>query len=241
METPKKSELYGSFVWIFSSIVIFTYISFALLGGKLPGVEQLLDFISGINEEYIYVAAFLSVFIEGLYFIGSVFPGTTLIVLIAILSQTGGVAIFAITILSIFIGWSLASIVNIFFARVYKTKVLAQQQDDDFEVKDRLFVTWLPVFRANYEVAQVSQGGRPLKVFFSSLRVKFFACTAATIGIIILAMIIDVNTLSNEEGFATLAIVALISLTVGVTKARSYYVALKNNEASRVRVESPSD
>ncbi len=217
-----RGELYGGFVWILSSIFLIIYGSLGVLDTPVPGVEELVEFLGTLNGAYISFGAFLAIFFEGLYFFGSFFPGTTLVILLALFSQVGGSATFFITILMIFCGWSLASVVNITLARTYQAKVNHQDINTNLEIKDRLFVTWFPAFRANYEVAQVAEGANPLKVLWSSLRVKFFASLAAGGAAYILPYFIDIKNVSNEEGFLSLSVVALVSLTVGTIKIRHY-------------------
>jgi len=218
-----KAGLYGGSVWILSSIFLIIYGTLGVLDTPVPGVEELVKFLSTVDGTFIYVAAFLSIFFEGLYFFGNFFPGTTLVVLLALFSQVGGTTTFFITVFMIFAGWSLSSVVNIFLARTYQSKVNHQQINADLEIKDRLLITWFPAFRANYEVSQVAEGGNPWKVLFSSIRVKFIASLAAGAGAFMLPYFIDIKNVSNEEGFLSLSIVALVSFTVGTIKIRRYY------------------
>jgi len=102
-------------------------------------------------------------------------------------------------------------------------KIAHLKDEGEYQVKDRFLTTWFPAFRANYEVAQVTEGGRPLKVFISSVRVKFLASLAAAAGLLIIPIFIDIKQVSNEEGFASVAVVAAISFTVGFIKLRKYF------------------
>ena len=190
------------------------------LNAKIPGVEELVKFLSSANENHVYLAGFLSVFIEGLYFVGSFFPGTTLIIVISILSQVTGYAVFAGTMFVIFLGWCLAGLVNIIVAKTYHLKVAKRSEKLDYQVKDQLWTTWFPAFRANYEVAQITDGGNWVKVFFSSVRVKFLVTLAIGFGAMIVPFFIDIHSLNNEEGFASAAVVATISLIVGIYKIK---------------------
>ena len=219
--SEKKSFNYSALVWILSAISLYIYCVMGFLNAKIPGVEELVKFLSAADEKHIYLAGFISVFIEGLYFVGSFFPGTTLIILVSILSQVTGYWVFAGTILTIFIGWCLAGLVNIIVAKTYLSKVAKVENENNYEVKDRLWTTWFPAFRANYEVAQVTDGGSVLKVFISSVRVKFLVTLAIGAGALIVPFILDINNLNNEEGFASVALVATISLIVGIYKIRN--------------------
>jgi hypothetical protein len=219
-DAPKKSFNYTALVWIVSALSLYTYCAMGFLNARIPGVEELVGFLSTADEKHVYLAGFLSVFIEGLYFVGSFFPGTTLIIVISILSQITGYAVFAGTILMIFIGWCLAGLVNIVIAKMYHLKIAKREEDVAFEVKDRLWTTWFPAFRANYEVAQISDGGNPIRVFISSVRVKFLVVLAIAGGALILPLFIDIHSVNNEEGFASVAVVATISLIVGIVKIK---------------------
>jgi hypothetical protein len=139
---------------------------------------------------------------------------------VSVLSQLTGYGVFAFTILTIFIGWCLAGLINIIVAKTYLSKVAKTEDKSDYEIKDRLWTTWFPAFRANYEVAQVTDGGSVLKVFFSSVRVKFLVSLAIGAGALIAPFILDIKNLNNEEGFASVAVVATISLIVGIYKIK---------------------
>lgn len=221
-EKKNKGDLYSGIVWIVSACSLITYGLLGLFSGRIPGVEQVVFFVSNASGTYIYIAAFLSIFIEGLYFLGSFFPGTTLITIIALLSQVHGTMTLITTVSTIFLGWCVAGALNIFFAKTYRTQVLKQVHTDTYHIHDRLWTTWFPAFRANYEVAQVAAGGNPMKVFLSSVRVKFLVSLVMIAGALIAPFIIDIHNVSNKEGFLSLAGVASISFTVGVIKIRSY-------------------
>ncbi|MEL6802819.1 MAG: hypothetical protein AAFO91_03435, partial [Bacteroidota bacterium] len=165
-ETKEKTINHGAWVWIAAAAVIFCYGGIGLFGGAIPGVEQLLAWLSSVSGWQIYLAAFVAIMIEGLYFIGSFFPGTTLIIIITILSQLQGFGAFALTIFAIFLGWCVAGAINITMARLYRSQLREVESEDEFVVADQLLTTWFPAFRATYEVAQVVDGGSPLKVFF---------------------------------------------------------------------------
>lgn len=215
--TSHASERYAALVWVFSACALFTYGIAGFFGFGVPGIEQLVAWLSHTQGVYLYIAAFLAIFIEGLYFVGTFFPGTTLIVILAIFAQVGGMIGFFITVGTVFVGWSLAGAVNIFMATRYRHLVHAES-DATYEVKDRLFTTWFPAFRANYEVAQVTQSGQPWAVLFSSVRVKFICSVGFGVATFLLPYFIDIKTVSNEEGFLTLGVVATTMLAVGSYK-----------------------
>jgi hypothetical protein len=219
----QRKELYLAIIWILAGLSLVAYGIIGFVNASILGVEELVAFLSSVEGKYIYLAAFVTIFIEGLYFIGSFFPGSTLVVILALLSQLAGIAVFIGTILTIFAGWIFAGIINILFAKVYRSKIARLQEDDKYQIKDRLWTTWFPAFRANYEVEQITDGGNSFKVFLSSLRVKFWASITAALCVLITQLFIDINEVSNEEGFVTIAVVALISFTVGAVKLRRYF------------------
>ncbi len=218
-----KRELNSAIVWIVAGAALVAYGIIGLFNVAIPGVEELVVAISSVDGTYILLAAFLAVFIEGLYVIGSFFPGSTLVVLLAILSQLAGPWMFAATIVTIFIGWCLAGAVNILLARSYRSRIALLSGESEYKIQDRFWTTWFPTFRANYEVAQVIDGGDPLKVFYSSVRVKLWASGVMALAALSIPLFIDVNELSNEEGFASLLVVAIISFVVGGMKLRNHF------------------
>lgn len=217
-----KNE-YSGIIWILSAISIVIYATLAVKNKNLPGVEQLVDYMTTVSGVYIFVAAFLAILIEGFYIIGNFFPGSSLVVILAVLSQVGGPVYLLITIFAIFLGWSLSGIVNIFFAKIYHTKILNKVHNPEYKVIDRPWTTWFPTFRANYEVTQIVEGGEIYKVLRSSIKVKFLT-SLVMLGIVsLLPFIIDISELSNEEGFASLFIIATINFIVGIVKLRKSF------------------
>jgi len=217
-----KDQLYAGIIWIISATALAVYGTLLFLNSEIPGMGELVNFLSNIDERYIYLAAFLSIFIEGLYFIGSFFPGASLVMIIAIISGTGGYVVFFTTLLLIFVGWSLSGIVNIYLAKVYRNKIVKLQHSEDYHVSDRVWTTWFPAFRSSYEVAQVIEGGHPMKVFLSSLRVRFWATLFVGVLAFIVPLVFDIDNASDNESFLTIFVVFCISLTVGIRKVRNY-------------------
>ena len=212
-------------VWIVAGMGLFTYATIGFLGQGIPGVENLVTWLNGLSGNWIVLAAFVAILIEGLYFVGSFFPGSTIIILVAVLSQTQSWLVFFSTILAIYLGWVMAGLINVLLAHKLK-KLHTQDTQDEVDIKDRLFTTWYPAFRANQEVAQVVAGAKPGQVFLSSLRVKTIASFFAALGVASLPLFIDITELSNEEGFTTVFIVGAISLIVGLSLT---YKQNKNN------------
>ncbi len=217
-----KNILYAGIVWIVSAIALLIYGTLTILHTNVPGTEDLVKFLTNIEGKYIYLAAFLSVFIEGLYFVGNFFPGASLVLILAVLSGSGGVSVFLTTIFLIFIGWCLAGVVNIYAAKTYRSKIIKLEEKEDYHVKDHVWTTWFPSFRASYEVAQVTEGGNPFKVFLSSLRVRIWASLFVGGIAFIIPIFFDISKTTDREGYISIIIVALISLVVGIIKIRNY-------------------
>ncbi len=218
-----RSQLYAGIIWIVSAIALAIYGVTLLLNSQIPGIAELVNFLSHIDEKYIYVTVFLAIFIEGLYFIGSFFPGASLVLIIAIISRSSGYTVFCITLLLIFVGWSLAGLVNIYLAKIYRNRIVKLSHSEEYHIKDRIFTTWFPAFRSSYEVAQIVEGGHPMKVFISSLKVRFWATLFVGSLALIIPLILDIGNSSDRESFLTIFIVFCISLIVGIRKVKNYY------------------
>jgi hypothetical protein len=210
-----KQHNKAAFVWIFSGIFLLLYGLIGLWIDTTPGVEQLIDLLDKANGWWLYIGAAIAIFIEGLYIIGNLVPGSTLVLLLAVFAGIGGTDMFLGTILAIFIGWVVAGFVNI-----YITAAIIPRTDILIPAKDRLLTTWYPAFRANYEVAQVASGVPPFLVLLSSIRVKAIACVGAGVYALILPYFIDITAATNEEGFWWVIAIALISIAVGVWEIR---------------------
>lgn len=217
-----QSVLYSGIVWLISALALLVYGVFGLLLEILPGVEQLVDTLALIAGKYIYLAAFITILIEGLYIVGNFFPGSSMVLILAVLSQIVGPIEFLLTILTIFVGWCFAGIINIYLTKQYTQRMTGLLEKAEFQINDRPWTTWFPPFRANYEVAQMVEGGSVSEVFFSSVRVKLWACGGMSLLAFILPFFIDIHEVSNEEGFVTLAIIAVIMVVVGGKKVYRY-------------------
>ena len=222
-----KNGLYAGIVWIISALALAVYGIMLLFNSQIPGIKEIVNFLSNIDDAYIYLTAFAIIFIEGLYFIGSFFPGASLVLILAIISGASGYVVFCATLFLIFLGWSIAGAVNIFLAKMYRHKIIKLQHSENFNIKDRVWTTWFPAFRSSYEVAQVIEGGRPLKIFISSLRVRFWATMFVGSLALLVPLVFNVHNLSNRESFVTIFIVFCISLFVGVRKIKNYFRSKK--------------
>lgn len=220
--TKDKNQLYSGIIWIVSAIALAIYATFLSMNVNIPGIKELINILKSIDDKYIYIAAFITMFIEGLYFIGSFFPGSSLVVLIAIISGVAGYSLFLKTLLLIFIGWSFAGLVNIYFAKIYREKIIKLKQTEDYIVRDSMWTTWFPALRSSYEVAQVIEGANILKVFISSLKVRLFATIMAGIISLLIPFVFDINKTSGNENFIVIFIVFSISIFIGIRKIRNY-------------------
>ncbi len=218
--SSEKSRKAAGYVWIVAGLALIVLSLLAAFHWQLPGVDFLLNLMSKATGPYLYLAAFVAIIIEGIYFVGNFFPGSTIVILLAILSQGSGSLSFLAVVLTVFIGWSLAGLINIYLAKHYRNKILTKinEAEEEFEIKDRPWTTWFPAFRANYEVTQIIEGGDPKKVFFSSLRVKAWACGGASLYTLVFPYLVNIDEISNEAGFLSLIPIALIMCVVGFWK-----------------------
>ena len=218
-----KSLFYSGLVWLIAAAALFAYAIAGYMGLQVPGVEQLVFWLDQLQGSWILVAAFIAILIEGLYFFGSFLPGSTLVVVVAVLAQMQSWTMFVLTIVSIFLGWVASGILNILFATQMR-KLAKQPVDENYVVQDKAWETWFPSFRANYEVSQVISGAPGWKVFWSSVRVKLWGSLGATFYVLLLPFFIDIKELDNSEGFIVMLLVALVMLVVGVWQVREYYL-----------------
>ncbi|MAZ56187.1 hypothetical protein CL653_00120 [bacterium] len=223
MNHPENSRTQrtSAYVWLLAGIALGTLSLLAAFHWEVPGVDWLLGVLANATGPYLYLAAFTAILIEGIYLVGNFFPGSTIVVLLAIISQSGGSWSFLGVIVAIFSGWCLSGIINIYVAKYYRSRVIDALEHDNLVISDRPWTTWFPAFRANYEVTQVIEGHSPLKVFFSSVRVKVWACIGAGVYTLIFPHFIDVNEITNQQGFLSLLPLALIMCGVGIWKLRS--------------------
>lgn len=202
-------------VWLLAGVGLTVYATIGILLEDMPGLEQLVSVLENLEGSWVMIAVFTAIVIEGLYFIGSLFPGSSIVVVLAVIATFNNQLYFWFTILFIYAGWVMASVINIYIAHRYQTDL-----DDACAVKDRTLFTWFPAIRANYEVAQVVSGANPWRVFISSVRVKAWASLFMAGVILLLAKTTDVSVMSNDEGFATLYVSAAIMVAVGAWQVR---------------------
>lgn len=222
-----KNDLYAGIVWIISGVVLSVYGVVSAFNTHIPGIENVINFLLDIETHYIYVGAFFAVLIEGLYIVGSFFPGASLIVIFAILAQTSGFFVFVTTITLVFVGWCVAGLLNIYGARIYLLKVLKQKKEATCLVDDRLLLTWFPAFRASHEVAQIIEGAPLSKVLVSSLRVRVFGVLLVVLLSLIVPVFLDLEEISRDESLFVLLIVIVVCFFVGVSKVRGYMLSCR--------------
>ena len=217
-----RAKLYGAFVWILAGAALLMYGILGLTQTNVPGVEQLVALVNNAQGNYIYLAAFVAIFFEGLYFIGSFFPGTSLVLLIAIVGQIGGLEQFMYIIATVFVGWVLAGAVNVLGAK-YLSKTFKPSEQTLEKLEQNAEITWFPAFRANTEVAQVTEGHSMKKVFISSTIIKVYVSVGLAVYATIIPFFIDIQNVENDEGFWGLAVIALINFGIGGSKIYEYY------------------
>lgn len=215
-----RSQRYSGYVWLAAAAGLVVYGAIGLLGKNVPGAEELLAWMQSVDGQLIIVAAGVSILIEGLYFVGSFFPGTTLVILFAAMAQVQNTASFMLTIAAIFLGWIGASVCNIVFARWYALRLGFTRDSIATPESDHFLASWFPAFRSNVEVAQVIAGVRPWHVFYSSVRVKVFGTILLMGAVFIFPLMIDVHEIDNEEGFTTIFVMAAIMAGVGCVQLR---------------------
>lgn len=211
-----RSEIHSAWVWVIAAGVMYTYGVIGLFTVTIPGVDQLISWISSIPTTYIVIAAFVVIFLEGLYVLGSVFPGSSFTVLFAATAGLQSPTQFILVITAIFIGWSLSGVVNTIYAnRIYRTEIVTKQQKPT-----HLWYTWFPAFRANQEVAEVARGVPLHQVLSSSVTVKFFACLAVSGAAYSIPLFININEISAQDGFW--GVIAFATFTLGIGLHRLY-------------------
>lgn len=211
-----KSKRNSGLVWIFAGAILTIYGITGLLNTNIPGVENLVNFINSADGYFIYLAAFITIFIEGLYFIGSIFPGSSIVVIIAILSQSLGIIPFILVISTIYIGWILAGLFNLGI-----TKQLSNPQTIKLDYTKNTkyhWLTWLPSIRANSEVAEIIEGHSFNQVFWASFKVKTYATLTVALLSLIIPYIFDLQKMSNQESFIIIITIALVNYIVGTKK-----------------------
>jgi hypothetical protein len=211
----KRAISNSGVIWVVSGLALITYALLGLTGAAIPGIEQLVAFVQGANGWYIYPAVFVAIFIEGLYVVGSIFPGTSIVLLTAIVAQSGGWSTFFGVLIAIFLGWNLAGVVNVLLSKVFAPTKSTAPQSSVVEYPE---ITWFPAFRANTEVAEVAEGKSITRVLRTSLRVKALTSLALAVYASIIPFIVDINQLSNTEGFWGLLLIATVSILVGGQK-----------------------
>jgi len=201
-------------VWFITGTFCLIYSTIGLLGFWLPGIADLVGFSETIPDKYLYLIGAIAIFFEGIYVIGNFIPGSTFIIIMAMLALSKGTWPFLLTIGSVFIAWCLAGLVNIYLS----SRLVAKRDVPlliEIKANDRPLTTWYPVFRSSYEVAQILAGVPARKVFWSSVRVKFLASIAAAFYAIGIPYIIDIQTMTNNEGFWSGLVIAGICFAVG--------------------------
>lgn len=229
-----KKQLHSAYVWIFSGLALATYGFLGLTQTGIPGVENLINFINSATGILLFVAVFIAIFLEGTYVIGSVIPGTSFVLFTTILAQTGGPLKYLSVISVVYIGWLLAGVFNVTAASFLSGKLKSPETDDKLE--SHAEVSWFPAFRANMEVAQTLEGYRAKDVLKESFRIKTYACLGLTVYALVVPLLLNLDDMNNEEGFKSLAVIALVNIGVGV-----YKILRHHNKVPDLMAETKKD
>lgn len=207
----------AALTWATSGILVMFYAFLGLIGKNIPGISYLVNLLSNLDSNAIYIALVLAMLIEGIYIIGNFFPGSSIIVLLVIGKTTQDISIFLTAIAFVFMAWLLAGLINTMIGLLIKKSFLDVSPKQNV-VSSNKWITWFPAFRANYEVSQVIEGHSWWQVFLVSSRIKLITSFFMVLVLYILSLIIDINEVDNKEGFISLIIVALISIFIGYIK-----------------------
>lgn len=209
----KKSAI----VWAISSFVFLLYGLCFLFEADFLAVDKVVKFIQEIDTSYIFAAAFITIFIESIYVIGTFFPGSSLVLMFAIIAAINNMSNFSLVIFAIFAGWTLSTLVNILIGKLGSTAGIVHNK-----AKENYWISWFPAFRATEEVAQISCGVKPIRVFISSFKIKFVTSLIMAGIAFALSKTADINNVSSEEGYLASFLACAICLTVAVFKFINY-------------------
>jgi len=209
----------SGYVWLVSAAALGVYALLGLTGASIPGIQEFTKWLNQAQGWEFMVAGFVAILLEGLYVIGNFTPGTTTVILLAILLSVGSWWQFFGTLIAVFVGWCIAGALNILFA-YYSFRAGKSVPEHVFIVHDNLWLTWLPNFRANYEVSQIAAGGDVRTVLFSAFRVRFMVSLIVAILATLTASMIALESIDNDKGFISLLLVVLIMIVIGVHDIR---------------------
>lgn len=215
----KKLDVAQGIVWIVGG---FASIAYAVYGVffEAPGVVQLANFLASAEGSFMLVAVFIAILIEGIYIFGAFFPGSSIVVLLAIIGLGFDLLFFVAIIFCVYVGWVFSSLVNVILADVFRHRLLPHfnKIDDRRPHFASNFVTWFPVFRANSEVARVISGSGWKTVFFQSVLFKLIVSMLMGLLLFFFGGLVDVNQIDNREGFLALFLVGVLSCGGGASK-----------------------
>jgi hypothetical protein len=216
-----KLEIQSAWVWIFSSLIMLIYGSLGLMVFDLPGAEELTGYIQSIPTLYLIIAAFIIICIEGIYGVGSIFPGSSFAILLAAVAGLESIEQLIIILISIFLGWSLASVINIYSVKYLRKSPNSHINETSTSTKTHAWYTWFPPFCASHEVAETVRGMNPTSILLASMSVKFVATILMGIAAYFVPLMFDIENIESSDGFTGVIIVALLILGIGISKYRN--------------------
>jgi len=220
-----KFQKLAALTWMVSALLVISYAVFGAMGFQIPGVRELADFLVGLSDIWASSAAMIAIFIEGLYLIGQLFPGSTVIVVLAISANFRGLTSFGLTIFLIFVGWLLSGFANIAVGKLLRKRAVTNFSEGEnvFQAppSSSKWITWFPAFRANYEVSNVVEGYAWKEVMISSSKIKLITSLIMGATLLALAETIDIHSMDNKDGFISLLVVGIISFGMGFFKLKN--------------------
>lgn len=209
----------SGYVWLASGLVLAIYAALGLSGVAVPGIEEMVKLLAEASGWEFMLAGFLAILLEGLYIAGNLFPGTSAIMILALFASIGSFWQFVGTISAIFFGWCLAGVINILLAyRSFQAgRPLPQHV---FLVHDNITLTWLPVFRANYEVSQIAAGGDVWQVLRSALRVRLVTTIILGLTSALATTLVDLESLDNDRGFLVVLFFVVVMFYIAYRELR---------------------
>jgi hypothetical protein len=208
----------SALTWYIAALGLATYGTLVLFETPVPGVADLFALLEGVDAVHIYLTAFVAILFEGVYVVGTFVPGTSIILLSALVSGIGGIDVLMVTTLVLYVGWLCAGLINIFVA-----KKLTKTPSTHTPHSSSLYMavlTCYPSFRAAQEVAEVVRGVRWQSVFVRSAYIKAAALCCFFVGALIVPYVIPTDTISNEEGVFTVYALAVVCVGIGLYHMR---------------------
>lgn len=202
------------------SALIFYIIVFLLWNvGVLPHPLEIVRVLEGIYEQYGIVGLFISTLLEGIAYVGLYFPGTTIILVSAILCKGNFLAIIKIA-LAITLALSLISIFNYWFGKIFLLKKSMRNLNPNGFEKNILFSILHPNLLSFYFFYR----GFSKKNFWKVIYVPVLVFPYAFIGIYIISIFSEFvknDILGNP--FVTLSLIFLWFIVSFIVKNKEEF------------------